>query len=144
MFLLLAILSLADTTITTDRLCRVETRRDLHRLHSRGRLVVTDTSVRIGARGAIRLDGHFGPSGYTIGQHPGSVPLEFSWRLGEDTIHCGESRTYISERRRGRGRYVCLTNASSGPERCRVGLMLGDKTIIFVRFRLYTDIYVRQ
>jgi hypothetical protein len=143
MFLLLAIQSLADTTITTDRLCRVETRRDLHRLHSRGRVLVTDTAVHIKGSGTVRLDGYFGPGGYTLGPSPGSVPLEFSWRLGEDTIHCGESRTYTCERRRGRDRFACLTNTSSGPERCRVGLVLGDKTIIFVRFKLYTDIYVR-
>ncbi len=142
MFLLLAILALSDTSIVTDRLCRIDTRGDLHRLYSRGRVVVTDTSVQIRGRNPIRLDGHFGRGGYTLHPSPGSVPLEFLWRLTEDTIYCGQSRIYSRERKKGRNKFSYLANSPFGAERCRVGF--GEKTIIFVRFKRHTDIYINH
>lgn len=134
---ILALLLLLDTTVVTTKLCRVETRADLRRLHSRGRLVVGDTAVLAPGLAPAPIDGYVGAGGYTSGPGQGSVPLEFEWRLAGDTVACGQSRIYA---RRRSNRFT--TYDATGEVRCRIDIAFCGQTIIFVRFKTHTDLYI--
>jgi hypothetical protein len=142
MVLVMLFMSLCDTSVLTDKLCRIETRRDLHRMHSRGRLHVSDTAVVSPRLGSHRVDGYVGTTGFTTRPSAASVPLEFEWVFAGDTIFCGESRFYVL--RRKHSRFDRISNNPSGQGRCRVSLVAGEKLLIFVRFPSYTDIYINN